>query len=133
MEITNASKAATATLLLMPTSCATTQHSAEINFSKYIGNVKIIVASTPGTNDDEVLTPTLDTSATTGTHATLFETFDHIHGGANEAATGKVVEINFDATAPLQFGVVTLTPSGTTPTHVASVIIIGEVRQGATL
>jgi hypothetical protein len=133
MEITNASKAMTTTLLLMPTSCATAQHSAEIDFNKYIGNVKIIVISDRGTNDDEVLTPTLDTSATTGTHATLFATLDHIHGGTNEAATGKVVELNVDASAPLRFGVVTLTPAGTTPTFTAAVIIVGEVRQGATL
>jgi len=133
MEVLSASKDAPATMLLMPTSCATEQTSAEIDFHKYIGNVKLIVNSTRGTDNDEVLTPTLYTGAVSGTHATLHETFDHIHGGTNEAATGKVVQIDVDASAPLQFGVVKLTPTGTTPAHVACVTVVATLRQGATL
>lgn len=126
----DAQKVATATLLLMPTSIpsATPVVSAEIDFNDYEGVVKIIVSSIRGTDDNEVLTPTLDTGAVSGTHATVHATFDHIHGGANEAATGKVVSINVDAADPLRYGVVTLTGSGTTPAFYASVTIVGVLR-----
>jgi hypothetical protein len=126
----DAQKVATATLLLMPTSITDTTpvHSAEIDFNDYEGQVKIIVVSNRGTNDDEVLTPTLNTSASSGTHATLHETFDHIHGGANEAATGKLVSINVDAKDPLRYGVVTLVAGGTTPAFTPSVLIVGVLR-----
>jgi len=132
-EYLNALKEATATLKLMPTSCATEQLSAEIDFTKYIGNVKIVINSTRGTDNDEVLTPTLYCGAVTGTYATLTATGATILGGTNEAATGKVVQIDVDASACLQFGKVKLTPTGTTPAHVACVTVIGIVRQGATL
>ena len=120
---------ASCTQKLKPTLCSTAQTSAVIDFNLYVGRVAIVVNSTKGTDDNEVLTPTLVTDdESDGAFATLHATLDTILGGATPGAADKAVWVVVAASAPKRYGKVVLTPTGTTPAFVADVLVVGTLR-----
>lgn len=122
----------TVTQLLKPTTCATAQTSAAFDTNDYEGKILIVINSTKGTDDNEVLTPTIVVDeATGGSYATTFATLETVLGGATAGAADKVIAYAMDANATKQFLKVVLTPAGTTPAFVAGITVIGKKRQGA--
>ena len=123
---------ATVTQLLKPTTCSTTQTSAAFDTADYEGKILIVINSTKGTDDNEVLTPTIVSDvASGGSYATTFATLETVLGGATAGAADKVIAYAMDANATNEFIKVVLTPSGTTPAFVAGITVIGHKRQGA--
>ncbi len=120
---------AVSTQLIKPQTISTSATSAAIDLNDYIGQVKIVVTSTKGTDADEVLTPTLVTCQTSGgSYDLTYATMDTVLGSGG---TDEVVEYTFDAKDPERYMKLVLTGTGTTPAHIASGVIIGVKRTGA--